>query len=82
MQMLLPLHQVDSLVSSSLNMPEHSQQLLDIASAKACIVIPAWRLAQTHPGPEQPTHLKLQLAMGELSEVTCLGCSVDCFVLQ
>lgn len=41
MQMVLPLD-VDSLVSSSLNMRAHNQQLLELTSAGTAIVIPAW----------------------------------------
>lgn len=78
MQMLLPL-EVDSLVSKSLNTPEHSKQLLDIVSAKACIVIPAWHLAQAHTGPDQAANLKLQRAMGKSSKV--MLCGVLCCVL-
>lgn len=74
--MLLPL-EVDSVVSNSLNIPEHRKQLLDIVSAKACIVIPAWRLAQTWTGTDQPANLKL--GMGESSEV--MLCGVLCRLL-
>ena len=41
MQMVLPLD-VNFLVSNSLNMHDHNQQLLEMASAGTAIVIPAW----------------------------------------
>lgn len=41
MQMVLPLD-VNFLVSNSLNMHSHNQQLLEMASAGTAIVIPAW----------------------------------------
>ncbi len=39
--MVLPLD-VNFLVSSSLSMPEHNQQLLEMITSGAAIVIPAW----------------------------------------
>lgn len=39
--MVLPLD-VDILVSSSLSMSEHNQQLLEMMTSGAAIVIPAW----------------------------------------
>ncbi len=39
--MVLPLD-VNFLVSSSLSVPEHNQQLLDMMTNGAAIVIPAW----------------------------------------
>ena len=44
LQLVMPID-VHSLVSNSLSVPEHNQQLLDMASAGAAIVISAWELA-------------------------------------
>lgn len=44
--MVLPLG-IDAVVSNDWNLPAHNEQLLDIVSAGACIVIPAWTAVQT-----------------------------------
>lgn len=44
LQMVLPLD-VDFLVSSGLSVPEHNQQLLEMMTGGAAIVIPAWEPA-------------------------------------
>ncbi len=41
LQLVLPVD-VNFLVSNSLDVPEHNQQLLEMVSAGAAVVIPAW----------------------------------------
>ena len=53
--MVLPVD-IDFLVSSSLSMPEHNQQLLEMITSGAAIVIPAWEpTAGTEAGQQAAT---------------------------
>lgn len=52
MQLVLPLD-VSFLVSNTLTVPEHNQQLLEMASAGAAIVVTAWEPAAVGDAGQQ-----------------------------
>lgn len=66
--MVLPLD-VDSLVSSSLNMHSHNQQLLELTSAGTAIVIPAWE--PTVPGIDGQ-QIVTDIVQGKYPMLQCL----------
>ncbi len=63
LQMVLPLD-VDFLVSSGLSVPEHNQQLLEMMTGGAAIVIPAW---ETTAGTEAGSQAATDAVLGKLA---------------
>ena len=61
--MVLPLD-VNFLVSSSLSVPEHNQQLLEMITGGAAIVVPAW---ETTAGLEAGQQAAMDAVLGELA---------------
>ena len=56
--------QVDSLLSNGWNTPMHNKQLLEMVTAGACIVIPAWEATMPGTDAKQAEGLSFQLASG------------------
>lgn len=76
MQMVLPL-EVNSLVSNSLNIHAHNQQLLELTSAGTAIVIPAWETSIPRVDGQQ---IVTDIVQGKSTELACLRlfhCSPD-----
>ncbi len=63
LQMVLPLD-VNFLVSSSLSVPEHNQQLLEMITGGAAVVIPAW---ETTAGTEAGQQAATDAVLGKLA---------------
>ena len=61
--MVLPM-QVDSLLSNGWNTPMHNKQLLEMVTAGACMVIPAWEATVSGTDAKQAESLSFQLASG------------------
>lgn len=68
MQMVLPL-EVNSLVSNSLNIHAHNQQLLELTSAGTAIVIPAW---ETNIPGVDGQQIATEIVQGNSMLLSCL----------
>lgn len=71
-QMVLPLD-VSHLVVSSLSVPEHNQQLLEIITGGAAIVIPAW---EPTAGGEAGQQAATDAVLGKLAFAWCIMCDM------
>lgn len=77
MQMVLPLD-VDLLVSNSLNLHSHNQQLLEMVSAGTAVVVPAWEATTGGAAGQQ---IATDTIQGKLAHLSCLHIeSLDCAV--